>query len=42
MGAAARQFVAEHFGIDEHVAQHVALYKRLMARTDRKARSQHE
>jgi glycosyltransferase involved in cell wall biosynthesis len=32
MGAAARDFVVEHFGIEEQVAQHAALYTKLVAR----------
>ena len=32
MGAAARDFVVEHFGIEHHVAQHAALYTKLVTR----------
>lgn len=32
MGAAARDFVVEHFGVEHHVAQHAALYTRLVMR----------
>lgn len=32
MGAAAREFVAERFGIEQHVAQHAAFYASLMTR----------